>query len=147
MLRVGERVEEAERSTCLPFPLLWCQSPSGAPKRRRLRMKGGEEGRVRSASHSQHPRGLFICRCLHRKRGCSEAPLTRSSRYHQAGCDCSAAPSITVHAEICRPQRRRGAERASGDAGRGRAAQGDETGRGRIILLSQALKLTPICIS
>lgn len=62
MLRVGERVEEEERSTCLPFPLLWCQSPSGAPKRRRLRMKDGEEGeegRLRSASHSQHPAGCL----------------------------------------------------------------------------------------
>lgn len=45
------------------------------------RMKDGEEkgeGWWWSASHSERPCGLFICCCLHRKWGCTEAPLTRS---------------------------------------------------------------------
>lgn len=49
------------------------------------RMKDGEEeeeGWWWSASRSQRPCGLFICCCLHRKWGCSEAPLTRSFYYH-----------------------------------------------------------------
>lgn len=78
---------EGTVGSCTRFRLLGCQSPPGGLKgcrRQRRQRRGWKTVGGRSASRAPRPCGLFICCCLHRKWGCTGAPLTRSFYYRRA---------------------------------------------------------------